>query len=206
MAYVPPPKVKESMRNFKDRIYNTFRTIAAAASEQAQIRVIRKQPNTRWDRVWKNLHFTAVSSSVRTTWFLAIHDVIPTKERLATIGITESNLCTACDSIGSLRHRINRCGEGPVIWNWTLKKIAAILQKDTRQVPEDWTLQPDFHIQTPSKHAAILWILAHLTAYRLQEQKHLSLQDYVDFLRMASWKIKTGKNRHNKMGHILDTL
>ena len=34
--------------------------------------------------------------------------------------------------------------------------------------PGEWTLRPTFHHWSPQKQAAIIWIVAHLVAYRLQ--------------------------------------
>jgi len=33
----------------------------------------------------------------------------------------------------------------------------------------------------------ILWLLAHLVMLRMQQQRHVSLLDYVDFLCLATW-------------------
>ena len=44
---------------------------------------------------------------------------------------------------------------------------------------------PDLPLLAPPKQAAIIWIVAHLVAYRLQTQRRLSLTDYMDFLQRA---------------------
>ena len=49
-------------------------------------------------------------------------------------------------------------------------------------------MRQTFHFRPPQKHAAVVWIIADLVAYRMQTQKGLSLLDYTDFLRRARWK------------------
>jgi len=40
----------------------------------------------------------------------------------------------------------------------------------------------------PQREFAIIWIVAHLVAHRLQTQLRLSLYDYMDFLTRGGWK------------------
>jgi len=103
--------------------------------------------------------------SVKSTWYQAIHDILPTNERLATIGLTDTSSCVHCGNLNSLQHRIVACGEDPVIWHWTRTRIAAILRMDPRRVPVEWTLRPDFQLWPPQRQATVLWILGHLVAY-----------------------------------------
>ena len=57
-----------------------------------------------------------------------------------------------------------------------------------RFLTREWTLRPTFHHRPLQKQAAIIWIVAHLVAYRLQTQRRLSLTGYMDFLRRARCK------------------
>jgi len=34
-----------------------------------------------------------------------------------------------------------------------------------------------------------MWMLAHLVDYHMQGQLHISLLDYIDFMRRARWKV-----------------
>jgi len=82
----------------------------------------------------------------------------------------------------TLMHRLIACEEGPVIWTWTKSRIAAILHIHPKHIPGEWILRPTFHHWLPQKQVAIIWIVAHLVAYRLQTQRRLSLTDYMEFL------------------------
>ena len=189
MAYVAESGETETIKQLKHRIYGVLRAMAATLEDETDMRITRKYPATCWERVWKNLHTVEASDTVISTWYLAIHDILPTNERLATIRLTDTVACVKCGNSDTLQHRIVTCGEGPVIWHWTRTRIAAILKMDPRSVPVEWTLRPDIQIRPPQKHKAVTWILAHLVAYRLQSQRRLSLLDYMDFLRRARWRL-----------------
>jgi len=75
MAYVAQPDVNESTEQFKRRLYGVFRTMTAKIEDIAEMRIIRKYPDTLWERVWKNLHAAVLPASVKSTWYRAIHDI-----------------------------------------------------------------------------------------------------------------------------------
>jgi hypothetical protein len=54
------------------------------ASPPTEMRIVKKFPSTAWNQVWKNLHGSPVSDEINSTWYKALHDIIPTKDRLAT--------------------------------------------------------------------------------------------------------------------------
>jgi hypothetical protein len=57
----------------------------------------------------------------------------------------------------------------------------------------------------PQRHAAVLWILAHFVFYRLQNNRRLSLRDYVAFMKRARWKLQQYIARP-KTGRYLEVL
>ena len=98
------------------------------------------------------------------------------------------------------------CGEGPVTWNWTKKLLAYILRVDHRQITQNWTIRPDFQHWPPQRQAAVLWIVAHFVHYRLLSQRRLSLQDYVDFMRRARWKLYQQPLSPRPTGRYLEVI
>jgi hypothetical protein len=52
----------------------------------------------------------------------------------------------------------------------------------------------------------MLWLLVHHTQYMLSHGTHLSLQDYMDFLRRARWKLYQREARPRPTGHYLEVL
>jgi hypothetical protein len=65
------------------------------------------------------------------------------------------------------------------MWSWTRARMAAILNVHPSCISADWTLRPDFHFGPFQRHAAIIWILAHLESYRMQASQRLSMKEYI---------------------------
>ena len=65
---------------------------------------------------------------IKSTWYAAIHDIIPTNERLAAIHLTNTKSYTPCGATDTLQHRNAKYEEGPVISKWTTSRIAALLR------------------------------------------------------------------------------
>jgi hypothetical protein len=115
-------------------------------------------------------------------------------------------LCSTCGERDTLMHRITECGEGREIWKWTRKRIAWILRTDPVWIPQERTLRPQFHIWPPRRHRAVLWIIAHMVWYRIQESRTPSAQENFDFLRRARWKAYQDTGRMKKIGNYLTIL
>jgi len=145
MAYTAPPGPQETMQNFKKRLYGVLLTMATTGNGTGELRIARKHPGISWLRVWINLHTTGISDHIKSTWSAAIHDIIPTNERLAAIHLTTTTSCGRCGATDTLLHRLIACDEGPVIWTWTITRIAAILRIHPKHIPGEWTLRPTFH-------------------------------------------------------------
>jgi hypothetical protein len=92
------------------------------------------------------------------------------------------------------------------MWNWTRARVAALLRVHPKYILEEWTLRSTFHYWPTQKQAAIIWIMAHLVAYRLQTQRRLTLSDYMDFMKRARWKVYHRTTRRPTVGRYLDVL
>jgi hypothetical protein len=110
MAYVPEPGATEIIKHFKRRLYGLLLAMAANSEDATDMRITSKYPATCWEMVWKNLHTVEASDTVISVWYQAIHDILPTNERLATINLTDTTLCVKCRKSDSLQHRIVACG------------------------------------------------------------------------------------------------
>jgi len=139
---------------------------------------------------------------VNSAWFLAIRDVIPTKEHLFKIHLADTNRCNQCDETDTLPHRITECNAED-IWDWTRERLAIILRTNNLQVPAEWPLKPQFHTWPPQRHAANLGILAHLVYYRTQHCHQPTLADFADFMRRARWKAYRLPHRLKRVGNYL---
>jgi len=170
------------------------------------VRIIQKHPDIPWIRVWRNLQTPGLSDTIKSVWYAAIHDIIPTHQRLAAINLVPNMTCLTCGETDTLAHRISKCNEGPVIWNWNKARMAAILRLHPSTIPEDWALLPTYKFWPAQKHTAITWMLAHFVCYRLQTYPRQSLKDYLDFLPRSRWKVYQHPQRSCKVGRYLDVL
>ena len=125
MSYVSPYATDETKKKFKQRLYEVLLRLASTPSA---IRIVRKFPGTSWECVWKNLHASLVSDTIKPTWYTTIHGIIPTNDRLATINLNATSACSKCVHTNPLQHRITECGEGPIKWNWARKKLRIMLE------------------------------------------------------------------------------
>ena len=155
--------------------------IAMNGSPPTEMRIVKKFPRTTWNQAWKNLHASPVSDEIKSTWYKALHDFIPTNDRLSAINLTDNSACSSCGRPESLQHKITEGAEGPVIWTWTKKLLAYILRVDHRHIPQAWIIHPDFQHWPLQRQSVVLWIMAHLVQYRLLTQRRLSLLDYGGF-------------------------
>jgi len=168
-------------------MYDTPHTLLPATAETPEMQITRLWPGTDWATVWKNLQAAPVPELTKATWYKVIHGVIPTNERLHKIRMTPTDNCLQCSRKNTYTHRQKECGNGSLIWGWTLQRIALILRTNPRQIPADWLLRPQFTLWPPQRHIAVLWILANMIAYRSQLRRVLTFHDYLDFLRTAEW-------------------
>jgi hypothetical protein len=98
------------------------------------MRVVQKSPNTDWDRVWRNLHASCLSEAVQSAWYLVIHELIPTNERLAAMHLVESDTCRQCGRPETLTHHLMECDNGTAIWDWTRRRVGTMLRTDPRHI------------------------------------------------------------------------
>ena len=146
MAYISSTYTDEPLRKLRSRIYGVLRAIHSAKERSEVMCIICKYSNTNWKRLWLNLHTTWISDTQKSTWYMVVHDLTPTNDRLAAVNLTEMNRCITCGAVDTIQHRLTQCGESQVIWNWM---HARITRTNSLYVPEAWTLRPDFHMCPP---------------------------------------------------------
>ena len=147
-------------RKFKRRICDTLFLMATAGKMPPEMRIVQKRQTIHWDLVWRNLPASCVPEEFRSAWYAVIHDILPTRERLAAINLIDIDSCQQCGATCTIAHRLTECGDEPAIWNWTRQRIAMMLRMDPKYVPASWTLNHDFRLWTPGRRRAVLWTLA----------------------------------------------
>jgi len=135
----------ETRKACKKRVYDIMSFLDNARHNAPTIRIAQKLPGTPWERLWRNLHGVEVPDTVKSTSLAAIHDIIPTNDRLAAIYLSYTSSCSRCRKPDSIEHKIMDCAEGKLLWNWTREKLGMTLHLDHRHIPPDWTIRLAFH-------------------------------------------------------------
>jgi hypothetical protein len=108
MAYVTPARYNETGKDFKKRLYGVLKTMAVNKRGILEMRVISKYLAIQWEKVWKNIHHTAIPDTIKSTWY-AVHEIIPTNEHLADKHLADTDQCPECNVLDSFSHRIIEC-------------------------------------------------------------------------------------------------
>ena len=167
------------------------------------MRVQKLWPNTDWIRIWKNLNDAPVPENTRCVWYQAIHDIIPTNVRLHRIYMVPSDSCRQCTADDTLEHRLIACGKGRKIWHYTKTLLTMMLRTIPARIPDEWVLHFHLNIWPPKRHQAILWVLANVVIFRIQQQTTLTLHDFMDFVLRSRWKLTGHKHGRDLVGNYL---
>jgi hypothetical protein len=207
-AYMKPQRQAETHRAFTRRVYHTLRTtsISTAGNRPRELRIMQLQLAIDWSVVWGNLHNLSFFADVRSAWYMVIHDIIPTNMRLHRIRLVDTENYTQCGRHNTMLHRLTECGAGKEIWEWTRSKIARTQRTDPRRIPMDWLVRPCFKTWLRQRHQAILWFLAQMVVYQVNQRSTLSVVDYIVFVRRTGWKTNQCSNRINFVGNYLEVF
>jgi hypothetical protein len=120
---------------YKKRVYKTHVWLQRRDDEPVEIRIARKHPDIQWNKVWTNLQAAPVTIEVKDIWYKAIHDILPTNNRLADTRIIDKDKCAVCAQRDTVIRRITTCGEGPVLWNRTRVMIGVYAANGPQRNP-----------------------------------------------------------------------
>jgi len=96
--------------------------MAAATRESREMRIKQLHPDTQLMQVWKNLHTAWVSEEIASMWYIVVHDIVPTNQRLNVIRLVDSDRCKHCGRRDTLVHRLTECNGGTAFWLWTIRR------------------------------------------------------------------------------------
>jgi hypothetical protein len=77
-------------------VYWTLRVMAKAGNQPRVMRIIQLHPSADWERIWINLHECWMTEADKVTWYMVIHDILPTNELLQKIRLVASPLSRQC--------------------------------------------------------------------------------------------------------------
>ena len=95
------------------------------------LRVQNKFPHINWQIVWRNIKKPFLPRYVRTTWYVIVHDIVPTNIRLWKINLQDDGKCRRCDQYDTATHRNTACTDSQPIWDWTRKSVASYMRTNT---------------------------------------------------------------------------
>jgi hypothetical protein len=154
--------------------------------------------------VWNTINKSFLPRDIRTTWYMVVHDILPTNARLRKINLHTDGKCNLCEHCDNVTHRYTMCTNTQPLWEWTREHIACYLRTSPQNVHDDWICFPDFNLYPPQRQNATIWILGHMIGY-ITNNNSVTLQDYLDFLRRARWK-EQQLHGHKNCGRYLDVL
>jgi len=191
---------------YNRRLYNTVQYMCRAATESKEMRITSLWPQTAWPTVWKNLGETPVPGATKAAWYKVIHDILPTNERLFRIRMVPTDACRKCYRTDTFSHRLIECGEEEQIWTWTKLSLAWILRTVPERIPGDCLLRPHFTLWPSRRRRAVLWVLANLVIFRTQQQRELTLQDFINFMKQSKWNMYQSHKRKASVGNYLSVI
>jgi hypothetical protein len=206
VAYLPRRGSTESYRAFQWRLQRALVALEHNLKPVPPMRIVERSPTVRWEAVWANIHGVKLDGAVVSDWYLAIHDVVPTRQRLAGIRLVPDHSCPVCGEPETLEHRLIACTQGPILWCWTKKVLAAILRARHTEIPDAWAWCPDYAIRPPQRGRAVSWMVASFVRYRLWNQHGQSLHDYRAYLYQARREMYQRSIRKRLVGNYLEVF
>ena len=148
-AYVNPWGNLQPPKAYKRRLHTLNLTNLQAASGHPEMGVARLWPNIDWRGIWKNLSEAPVWEATRVTWYLVIHEIIPTNEHLRRIKMVQTDTCRHCAAMHTVEHRLIVCCEGKSVWKLLKTWMARMLRATSTWVPDDCIMNLQDHIWPP---------------------------------------------------------
>ena len=167
---------------YKRWLYTALLTSIQATAGFTEMRVQKLWPNVGWECIWINLNDVPVPENTRCIWRQVMHDIIPTNVRLHRIKMVSPDTCRRCTATETLERRLVTCGEGHKMWQYTKPLLARMMRTTPARIQDDGMLRPQFNIWPLKRRRAILWVIANVVIFRIQQHTNLNLHDYMDFL------------------------
>jgi len=167
------------------------------------MRITNLWPQTAWLTVWKNLWKAPVAGATKAAWYKVIHNFLPANVRLCRIRMAPTDTARKCDRTDTRSHRLIGCGEGEQIWTLTKQRLAWVLRTVPERIHSDRLLRPHFTLWPPRRRRAVLWLLANLVILRTQQQREMTLQDFIGFMKRSKWKLYQSHKREASVRNYL---
>lgn len=161
--------------------------------------------NVNWKIVWENLNLKIHSSEVISSWYKVINNVVSTNEKLNRIGLSDTDKCTKCGLIDTLKHRFTCCGQ-LLNWKWVRKRIALLARTNENHYTTDILLWPDTKFYPKTKNNTVMWMLGHYVNYIINRNGDDNVYEFQAYMETAFWYRKKFPNIKKDFGNMLTIL
>ena len=140
-----------------------------------------------WDNVWKNISHSSLSTKVRSEWYKAVHDLIPTNQRLHRINMVNGGNCKICGKLDSLQHRLTECSITKGIWRHLAVQLACVYRRHIEAIVPTILLYPQYKFKKNSKMKLVNHLIGSTVFYILSNSR-CNEEDYKLFLQKEKLK------------------
>ena len=120
-----------------------------------------KYPALSFNKIFINITNNHLPARVKEHFFLATHNLLPTRERLRRCGYTNNGACSLCGEADDYYHHL-WCSESQPICRWLARKIAVIWQHfmsmDKKEV-----FKGNFKVNINKIHNTVTWLVANFS-------------------------------------------
>jgi hypothetical protein len=82
------------------------------------------------------------------------------------------------------------------------RRVAQILNITSDHIPDEWPICPHYMLRSPQRNRAVSWLMAILVTSCTQSQRELTLQEYIDILKMSQWKLSMTATQRRGVGTV----
>jgi hypothetical protein len=193
----------------RELIAHTYRTLLPVLLPR-RVRVEEALPNTNWARVWSNIQSRTLSMRARSHWFMAVHDIVPTNNRLHAIHRAPSDRCQFCGKWDTILHRLTTCGHAATIWRWLKERLKTIqVPHEGTSLAQDFLIRPDILLNTSKRRAnAAAWLIGHIVMGIMSEERAPTLADLIanTLTPLRETVLNSPRTVKRRYGTHLDTL
>lgn len=164
-----------------------------------------KHPDRKWKVIWKNISNKLLPTAVQTAWYGVVNNIVSTNEKLFSIGLCATNLCSKCNGIDTLQHRFI-CDGYAAIWKEITAQIAFLKRSDGREITIQLLFFPEEVYFPQQKTNAILWILGHYFNYVINGKGNGTIPEYRQYMQEEYFKIYKRRDQQKNFGNMLKIL
>lgn len=152
-----------------------------------------------WPAAWRNISRSWHGSATRTAWYLVVHDLVPTNERLHKCKPTISDRCARCGAQDTLGHRLVSCGAAADVWAWLNRSVARLGTADAY-------LRPDRVWRPAQLSNTMQWVIGKIVRYLMEEEyQSVSVPGVKTFLAEARSSIDN-RQKEKYYGNYIERL